>query len=479
MPMVHQLALNKSLDRFRRFFIFAAAFVLVLSLFITTSNSTVNAVDFESRILYSDGDTNQITSIRPDGTDAQVLASGFQVDVSPDGQKIAYQRGGNVYVADKTGANELNITADLPNNNRTPSWSSDSSQILFTSERPGTPNTGLYTRNSDGTGEQLILAIAFDGSYSPDGTKIAHGCVSGGATELCVSDSDGTNTIPITDSSLNGERFPKWSSDSNTLAFEGSVPGQPLSIFTANSDGTNVQTIVTAPAGRSLGTPTWSPDSNQLTFTANFPPAGFPVFDRLFVIDAVPGATAQEIVTTRVQDQVDWSFIDNDPPAILCNSEVVTIEGTEDDDILMGTEGVDVIHGLGGNDVIYGLGEDDVICGGNGNDTIEAGAGRDDVFGENGNDTIFGNGGRDDLFGGSGDDSIDGGSGNDTIEANGGFDTVRGANGNDTIRGGGGNDTVDGGDGDDTLNGNGGNDVLKGGMGTNTCSNGELVEECV
>jgi len=50
-----------------------------------------------------------------------------------------------------------------------------------------------------------------------------------------------------------------------------------------------------------------------------------------------------------------------------CESQVVTIVGTDGDDILTGTPNDDVIHGLAGNDVIKGLQGNDRICGGSGN----------------------------------------------------------------------------------------------------------------
>ena len=93
------------------------------------------------------------------------------------------------------------------------------------------------------------------------------------------------------------------------------------------------------------------------------------------------------------------------PPPRTCNGLPVTIQGTDNGEILNGTSGNDVIDGQGGNDVLRGQGGKDVLCGGNGRDRLFGGAGRDRLFGQTG---------RDALNGGPGRDRCDGGGGNDT-----------------------------------------------------------------
>ena len=99
----------------------------------------------------------------------------------------------------------------------------------------------------------------------------------------------------------------------------------------------------------------------------------------------------------------------------LCNGQVATIVGTENDDNLVGTSGPDVIVGLGGDDTIRGRGGRDIICGGPGNDTILGNGGADTLFGEDDDDTINGGGGSDVIDGGGGINSIDGANGNNDV----------------------------------------------------------------
>ena len=138
--------------------------------------------------------------------------------------------------------------------------------------------------------------------------------------------------------------------------------------------------------------------------------------------------------------------------ADVCHDELVTIKGTDQDDLIYGTPGDDVIHGFGGNDVIYGFGGHDIICGGKGDDTL---------FGDDGNDRLYGDEGEDILFGGAGDDLLQGDDGNDNL---------RGERGDDLLEGRAGQDELRGGDGADTLRGGSGVDYCHGGLGEDLAS---------
>ena len=119
--------------------------------------------------------------------------------------------------------------------------------------------------------------------------------------------------------------------------------------------------------------------------------------------DTISSAMADNVKLT-----LDTGPSDPSPPLPApgtCNGLPVTIQGTEESEILIGTPGNDVIDGGGGNDVIRGLGGNDVLCGGDG---------RDRLFGGPGRDRLFGGAGRDALNGGTGRDRCDGGRGTDT-----------------------------------------------------------------
>ena len=147
-----------------------------------------------------------------------------------------------------------------------------------------------------------------------------------------------------------------------------------------------------------------------------------------------------------------------------CHGEVITIMGTNGDDVLRGTPGRDVIMGLDGDDRIFGLGGNDVICGGFGRDYIAGGDGGDLIYGGSGRDVIRGNRGFDTIYGEAGSDRI------------------WGQGGDDRIFGGGGGDRLLGGIGDDEILGEGGNrDFIDGGRHTDSCSDplaATVIRDC-
>jgi len=67
-----------------------------------------------------------------------------------------------------------------------------------------------------------------------------------------------------------------------------------------------------------------------------------------------------------------------------------TIEGTNQDDILIGTAIQDTILGKAGDDTISGLGHTDTLLGQFGNDTINGGPGHDILRGNDGDDDLTG-----------------------------------------------------------------------------------------
>lgn len=139
----------------------------------------------------------------------------------------------------------------------------------------------------------------------------------------------------------------------------------------------------------------------------------------------------------------------NNPPAT-CGGRVVTIYGTEGDDVLYGTPVNDVIAAFGGNDIVHGLGGNDIICGGDGDDVLLGGDGNDRLYGGAGNDILRGEDGNDLLVGSQGNDILDGGPGQDRVFGSAGNDILVGGTQDDQLDGGSGIDSCDGGDGTDT-----------------------------
>jgi Ca2+-binding RTX toxin-like protein len=92
------------------------------------------------------------------------------------------------------------------------------------------------------------------------------------------------------------------------------------------------------------------------------------------------------------------------------------------------------IDGGDGDDTITGSDKSDRLNGEAGDDEIFAGKGHDVVRGESGEDELFGSIGNDTIVGGSAEDVMKGERGSDLIDANDDFfeDDVRGGKGRDT-----------------------------------------------
>ncbi len=186
-----------------------------------------------------------------------------------------------------------------------------------------------------------------------------------------------------------------------------------------------------------------------------------------------------------------------------------TLDGGDDDDVMLGSAGNDSIaggtgidtidytastgavsinlqteraqDGFGGTDTVTGI---EVVNTGTFDDTIVGGTGAETVNAGGGNDSVVGSAGDDRLVGGGGTNTLDytastaavtvnlateraNGTeiGSDTIT---GFAVVNTGSGGDSIVGGAGAETVNAGGGDDVVAGSAGDDSLVGGDGTNT-----------
>ena len=144
-------------------------------------------------------------------------------------------------------------------------YSPDGRQIVF--GRVGlnhicTTTSALFVVNVDGTGLRQITPGGFcddDGSWSPDGTKIAF--EHRGSIFVVHPDGTGLAKIPLATSSLNRAGDIAWSPDGTKIVFllftrRAPATGQE-GIATANADGSDVQQLTTSPTFDH--SPDWGP----------------------------------------------------------------------------------------------------------------------------------------------------------------------------------------------------------------------------
>src|SRR3954454_7575933 len=123
--------------------------------------------------------------------------------------KIAFvsDRNGDaqIFLMNPDGSGQTPITPDDTTDDRSPGWSPDGKQILFTSGRSGVSDD-LWVMNADGSGARPLTTSTdaeLNSDWSPDGTKIVFTRQDGvtGRYDLWIMNADGSGQTQITHSS--------------------------------------------------------------------------------------------------------------------------------------------------------------------------------------------------------------------------------------------------------------------------------------
>ncbi len=184
--------------------------------------------------------------------------------------KVAFSslRDGNyeIYVMNADGSEQINISQDRFLD-RDPDWSSDSTMIAFSSDRPSTAGTGteIWIMNADGSNPRQVTSNEGNDlgpSWSPDGTKIAFETPPRqGGSAIHVINADGTGQRQLTGTTLN-DNSPDWSPDGTKIAFSGAHE-----IFVVNENGSGLTRLTFTLANDEH--PSWSPDGTKIVFMSN------------------------------------------------------------------------------------------------------------------------------------------------------------------------------------------------------------------
>jgi Tol biopolymer transport system component len=137
-------------------------------------------------------------------------------------------------------------------------YSPDGKQIVFGRVGPNhncLTTSALYVVYVNGGGLRRITPWGFcddDGSWSPDGTKIAFASGNGhGRIYVVHPDGSGLRKIPLKVSGTSGLGDVSWSPDGTKITFilgGGSETGAgPEGIYTANDDGRDLQRVTSSP----------------------------------------------------------------------------------------------------------------------------------------------------------------------------------------------------------------------------------------
>jgi len=189
--------------------------------------------------------------------------------------------GGDIYTVDADGSDLRRLTYGMD-----PDLSPDGSQIVFSR---WTEPWGIYTINSDGTGERLLLSsnVARAPVWSPDGTQVAFYFQTEGLTasdQMCMGEECRTmpgrtqtewhvGVVDVADGYLHQpyvDRFsfsPTWSADGEWLVYDGgdngAIPSELHGLCMTTVEGPN-NTVLTNNTNDHF--PVWSPDGTRILF---------------------------------------------------------------------------------------------------------------------------------------------------------------------------------------------------------------------
>ena len=208
-----------------------------------------------------------IAKSKIDGTSVVKLPSGLEPSWGPS-NRILYSRGisdptMDVYVVNHDGSGEQRLT-NTYGYDEYPDWNSDGSKIAYVSQH-GAPNGRKYisVMNADGSNRRNLGIVGIQPSWSPDRTKIAYKCYSGGAN-ICIVNADGSGQRQLTFNRGNNHE-PDWSPDGTKVAYASNKDGD-WEIYTINVDGTGSKQLTSNTVEDNY--PAWSPDGSKIAFSS-------------------------------------------------------------------------------------------------------------------------------------------------------------------------------------------------------------------
>ena len=386
------------------------------------------------------------------------------VDISADGNFVAFVQGSNVYVKNLT-TGELKIaSADIngvagvffagyTTGSESPSISADGRYVAFITNASNLiaddtnflpdvyikdMQTGNIARVNVSASNKQVTSADYLSVFnyvviSSDGTKITFGS---GANNLVLNDNNFASDVFVSPNPLLNVNtvIDAASTVINNVTIEDTDAGlNPVTITLQVENGDlkllNTDGLLFIDSDGSDGSLSFSGllgDINKVLtagvqYTAN--------------IDF----TGLDALLLNVNDQSFTNLTDTATFAITVldkiNDTAITgaaFTGTAIDDNLVGTGLIDIIRGLAG---------DDLINAGTGADFIDGGAGNDTLIGGDGNDTLIGGDDNDTLIGGLGGNTVYGGSGDDTIIVDSSVPYINDGSDAQYLNGGAGNDT--------------------------------------
>jgi prepilin-type N-terminal cleavage/methylation domain-containing protein len=217
--------------------------------------TTVSDVSSDTLSLASTdgGRTCTVTVSAETGMGDQTCSDTAPVDVSPpvsNGPILYSTYDPETGAADIHKVNETGTSDVIVGPGMNPIWSSDKSQIFYTS----TDDYTIHVMDADGSNDQSLDLYMSDPDLSPDGTQFVY--ARGADMTLRIRNADGSGDPSA--SLMDYVFAPDWSPDGTKIAVTNGA-----SIFVMNADGSNNQTLADGT------TPSFSPDGTKIAYSAD------------------------------------------------------------------------------------------------------------------------------------------------------------------------------------------------------------------
>jgi Tol biopolymer transport system component/imidazolonepropionase-like amidohydrolase len=202
--------------------------------------------------------------VAPAGAEPLTLTQGTNIAaaVSPNGEQIAFDLQGTLWVMPIAGGDAKPITEPLMDA-RQPQWSRDSKRIIFQSFKDG--GWHVYAVGADGQGLTQITSGGFDERepvWSPDGKWIAFSSDRNGSYDIWVSAADGSEPRMLTTSNSN-DHSPTWSPDGKRIVFVSDREGA-AGLHSITFEGVGERLM--APLEGSIAGPSFNRDGTKIAF---------------------------------------------------------------------------------------------------------------------------------------------------------------------------------------------------------------------
>ncbi len=245
-----------------------------LAITLTPSAAQAEKIIFSSN---RDGDYD-IYVMNPDGSEVVQLTNTTgderKPKWSPDGTKVVFQsdRDGDneIFMINADGSNEVKLT-DNSTDDSYASFTPDGSKVLFQANHEG--DIYAYTMNFDGSNAQKVITFpVWCVRMSPDGTTFVHNTRGTYTHEINSIKTDGTDIKSLSNDPGRHEKEGSYSPDGTKIAYFTNRPTGAVRyrIAVMDADGSNQKNITgTDTSEKREFFPAWSPDGAKIVYSVS------------------------------------------------------------------------------------------------------------------------------------------------------------------------------------------------------------------